>query len=113
MFPCVGSKPTTLLILKAVRAHGSNGGFAAAGRTSVAAPGLSGQHLTKGKKLPTDPDKPKGARSAYIIFGTAERAKLEGSSPPSGPRWTTPWLTLHAYYVSEAAELLTAVWCTC
>ena len=38
----------------------------------------------KGTTLPTDPDKPKGARRAFVFFGTAERAKLKGSSPPSG-----------------------------
>ena len=91
------------MILKAVRAHGSNGGFAATGRTSVAAPGLSGAFLTKGKKLPTDPDKPKGARSAYIIFGTAERAKLEGSSPPSGRPDKAMAVHCHCFYMSDGA----------
>ena len=50
----------------------------------MALPAHLAQFLTKGKKLPTDPGAPMDARSAFTFFCTAERAKCEGASPPSG-----------------------------
>ena len=40
-------------------------------------------YLTKGKKLPTDPDKPKRAGGAFDFFTAAKRVELKGTSPSS------------------------------
>ena len=61
----------------------------------------------KSTALPTDPDTPKGKRSAYNFFMATERTKHKGSSPaPDG----LPKNTTTAHCIVKAAQLLAAVW---